>query len=58
MDKWGDIIRSLTLEEGKDLLLHLAKEIFSILSEEEKRSFVVEMVGQTGKDKIGSMVQL
>ena len=58
MDKWGDITRSLTLEEGKDLLLHLAKEIFSILSEEEKRSFVVEMVGQTGKDKIGSMVQL
>jgi len=52
------MIENLTLEESKELLLHLAQEIFSILDEQEKREFIVKMAGRTGRDKIGSMVQL
>ena len=53
-----DMIKNLTLDESKELLLHLAQEIFSILDEQEKREFIVKMAGRTGRDKIGSMVQL
>ncbi len=55
---WIELIRNLSLEESKRLLLSLAKEIFSVLRPEEKRQFVMDMVGQTGNDRIGSMVQL
>ncbi len=58
MDRWDELMKELSLDEAKSLLLHLAKEIFSILTADEKQKFVVEMAGQTGKDKIGSMVQL
>ena len=51
-------IQCLSLEEGKKLLLHLAQDIFAILKEDEKRDFIMKMVGQTGRDKLGSMVQL
>jgi hypothetical protein len=52
------MIEDLTLDESKELLLHLAQEIFSILHEDEKREFILKMAGRTGRDKIGSMVQL
>ena len=58
MNELNALLETLTLDECKELLLRLAGEIFSVLNEDEKRSFVVRMIGQTGKDKIGSMVQL
>jgi hypothetical protein len=51
-------IGRLSLEESKELLLRLARDIFSVLQEEEKRDFIRKMAGSTGRDKLGSMVQL
>ena len=51
-------IGCLSLEESKELLLRLARDIFSVLQEEEKRDFIRKMAGSTGRDKLGSMVQL
>ena len=58
MDKWKGFINDLSLKDAKDLLISLAKEVFSLLDAEEKKEFIQKMVGQTGHDKIGSMVQL
>ncbi|GEM_PF-5443414 len=58
MSEIRELMSKMTLEESKKLLLYLAHEIFSVLDQDEKREFVLEMVDRTGKDKIGSMVQL
>ena len=52
------MVHDLSLDESKELLLQLAQEIFAILHEDEKREFIMKMAGRTGRDKIGSMVQL
>ncbi len=57
-NQWDDIINNLSIEDAKGLLLRLARELFLTLDADEKRQFIVEMVGQTGTDRIGSMVQL
>ncbi len=58
MEKCKRIIEQMSLDDMKELLFYLIKEIFSLLDSEAQKDLILEMIGQSDDEKVTSMVHL
>ncbi len=58
MEKCKRIIEQMSLDDMKELLFYLIKEIFSLLDSEAQKDLILEMIGQSDNEKVTSMVHL
>jgi hypothetical protein len=50
------ILKSYGLDEIKQILFSLIEEVFPVMESSEKQDFILRMLGETGDDKLPSMV--
>ncbi|MBM4294739.1 MAG: hypothetical protein FJ126_07550 [Deltaproteobacteria bacterium] len=55
-DKIFQVIDPMDPEEALDKLTPVLKKLFSHLGDEARMNFVVNLVGEAGADKLGSLV--
>jgi hypothetical protein len=58
MNQIEKILTSLAPEEAARQTAAALKQLFPLLGEEGRSRFIVDLVGETGSDKISSMVHL
>ncbi|MGD8230254.1 MAG: hypothetical protein PVH82_15565 [Desulfobacteraceae bacterium] len=56
--KIGEIIDSMEPEKAAAELARMIKKLFPLLGEEARLSFIMNLVGDSGEDKLASMVHL
>ena len=56
--KIGELVDSMEPEEATTELAHVIKKLFPLLGEEARLDFVMNLVDETGEDKLASMVHL
>jgi hypothetical protein len=52
------ILEAMEPEEALAALVAAVRKLFPLLGEEARRSFMVDLVGAAGDDKVSSMVHL
>jgi hypothetical protein len=50
------ILESYGLDEIKEMLFALIEQFFPVMESSEKQDFILKMLGETGDDKLPSMV--
>ncbi|MEW5948197.1 MAG: hypothetical protein AB1711_02150 [Thermodesulfobacteriota bacterium] len=53
-----EIISGMSIDQVKDLIVSLMEQLFPVLDEQDKKDFVLKMVGKAGDEETGSMVHL
>ncbi len=56
--KIAEIVDSMEPEEAAAELALVVKRLFPLLGEEARLNFVMNLVGESGEDKLASMVHL
>jgi hypothetical protein len=56
--KIAEIVDSMEPEEAAAELAVVVKKLFPLLGEEARLNFVMNLVGESGEDKLASMVHL
>ncbi|MGD9075588.1 MAG: hypothetical protein PVJ69_10280 [Desulfobacteraceae bacterium] len=56
--KIGELVDSMDPEKAAAELAHVIKKLFPLLGEEARLSFVMNLVGESGQDKVASLVHL
>jgi hypothetical protein len=52
---WVSMIPKLTLDEMKRMILSLAEQLFPVMETSEKQTFIVNLLGLSGDDKLSSL---
>ncbi|HSL39930.1 MAG TPA: hypothetical protein VK857_06120 [Desulforhopalus sp.] len=58
MNQLEHILNSLEPEEAIRQTAAALKQLLPLLGEESRTGFIIELIGESGKDKISSMVHL
>jgi hypothetical protein len=56
--KIAEVVDSMEPEEAAAELAVVVKKLFPLLGEEARLNFVMNLVGESGEDKLASMVHL
>ena len=57
-NKIDELVESMKPEKAAAELAGVIKRLFPLLGEEEQLSFVMNLVGESGEDKVASLVHL
>jgi hypothetical protein len=57
-NKIQEIVNGMDPEEAAAEMAHAMKKLFPLLGDEARIKFVINLVGDSGEDKVGSMVHL
>jgi hypothetical protein len=58
VDKIQDLINNMEPQEAASALAFVLKDLFPLLDEDDRIKFVIDLIGDSGNDKISSMVHL
>jgi len=58
VEKIQELVNSMAPQEAASVLAFVIKELFSLLDEEARIKFVMDLLGDSGDDKVSSMVHL
>lgn len=56
--KIEELVDSMEPEKAATELVRVMKKLYPLLREEARLSFVMNLVGESGEDKVGSLVHL
>jgi len=57
-DRFREWVNGMDPEEAASRMVIALKELFSVLDEDTKFKLVMDLFGDSGEDKVGSMVHL
>jgi flagellar motility protein MotE (MotC chaperone) len=58
VDKIQELVNSMNPDEAASAIALVMKNLFSLLDEEARLKFVMNLVGESGEDKVASLVHL
>jgi hypothetical protein len=58
VDKIQELVHNMDPQEAASTLAFVAKDLFSLLNEDDRIKFVMDLIGDSGDDKVSSMVHL
>ena len=58
VDKIQDLINNMEPQEAASALSFVIKDLFPLLNEDIRIKFVMDLIGDSGNDKVSSMVHL
>ena len=58
VDKIQDLINNMESQEAAFALAFVIKDLFPLLDEDTRIKFVMDLIGDSGNDKVSSMVHL
>lgn len=58
MNKIQELVDSMDPKAAAAEISEIMKRLFSLLGEESRLDFIMSVIGDTGKDKIGGLVHL
>ena len=58
VDKIQELVSNMEPQEAASVLAFVLKDLFSLLDEDTRVKFVMDLIGDSGDDKVSSMVHL
>lgn len=58
VDKIQELVNSMNPDEAASAIALVMKNLFPLLDEEARLKFVMNLVGESGEDKVASLVHL